>query len=83
MLTVTPRVACVCVGGWVGGYMCLCLYVTLHHKMSRNVPDSHFPVFIFSESEFYTINNGLVAELHVSEHGGTTFGTFEKTCFRC
>ena len=24
--------------------------VTLHHKMSRNVPDGHFHVFIFSES---------------------------------
>ena len=31
-------------------------YVTFHHEMSRNVPDSHFHVFIFSESEFCAIN---------------------------
>ena len=49
------------------------LYVTFHHKMSRNVPHGHFHVFIFSESKFYAIYNGenhfqirgLVAELHV------------------
>ena len=68
-------------------------YVTLHHEMSRNVPDGHFYVFfnIFSEIEFYAIYNGenhfeimgLVAELHVFEYGGTTFGAFEKTCFKC
>ena len=29
--------------------------VTLHHEMSRNVPDGHFHVFIFSESKFYVI----------------------------
>ena len=47
--------------------------VSLRHKMSRNVPDGHFHVFFFSESEFYAIYNGenhfqirgLVAELHV------------------
>ena len=41
-------------------------------------------MFIFSESKFYAIYNGenhfqirwLVAELHVFEYGGTTFGTF-------
>ena len=32
--------------------------VTLHHKMSRNVPDGHFHVFISSESKFYAIYNG-------------------------
>ena len=69
-------------------------YVTLHHEMSNNVPDDHFHVFffiIFSESKLYAIYNGenhfqirgLVAELHVFEHDGTTFGTFEKTCFKC
>ena len=65
--------------------------VTLHHEMSRNVLDGHFHVFIFSESKLYAICNGenyfqirgLVAKLHVFEHGGTTFGTFEKTCFKC
>ena len=64
--------------------------VTLHRKMSRNVPDGHFCVFIFSESTFYANYNGEihfqireVAELHVFEKGGTTFGTFEKTCFKC
>ena len=66
-------------------------YMTLHHEMSRNVPDAHFHVFIFSGSKFCAIYNGenhfqirgLVAELHVFEYGGTTFGTFEKTCFKC
>ena len=29
------------------------IYVTLHHKMSRNLPDDHFHVFIFSEGKFY------------------------------
>ena len=36
-------------------------YVTLHHEMSRDVPDGHFLcVFflIFSESKFYAIYNG-------------------------
>ena len=59
--------------------------------MSRNVPDSHFHVFVFSESKFYAVYNGekrfqirgLVAELYVFEHGGTTFSTVEKTCFKC
>ena len=67
------------------------LYVTLHHEMSRNVPDGRFYVFIFSESKFYAIYNGeihfqirgLVAELHVFEYDGKTFGTFGKTCFKC
>ena len=47
--------------------------MTLHLEMSCNVPDGHFHVFIFSESNFYAIYNGenhfqirgLVAELHV------------------
>ena len=55
------------------------------------MPDGHFHVALFSESKFYAIYNGknhfqirgLVAELHVFEYGGTTFGTFEKTCFKC
>ena len=55
------------------------------------MPDGHFHVFIFSENKFYAIYNSenhfqireLVAELHAFEYGGTTFGTFEKTCFRC
>ena len=34
------------------------LYVTLQHEMSRNVPDGHFYVFIFSESKFNAIYNG-------------------------
>ena len=63
----------------------------LHHEMSRNVLDGHFHVFIFYESKFYAIYNGenhfqirgLVAELHVFEHSGTTFGTFGKTSFKC
>ena len=67
------------------------IYVTLHHEMSRNVPDGHFHVFIFSESKIDAIYNGenyfqirgLVANLHAFEYGGTTFGTFEKTCFKC
>ena len=50
------------------------VYVTLHHEMSRFVPDGHFHVSIFYESKFYAIYNGenhfqirgLVAELHVS-----------------
>ena len=54
--------------------------MTLHHEMSRNVPDGHFHVLIFSESKFYAIYNGenhfqirrLVAELHVFEYDGTT-----------
>ena len=67
------------------------VFVTLHHEMSRNVPDGHFHVFKFSESKFYTIYNGenhfkvrgLLAELHVFGYCGTAFGTFEKTCFKC
>ena len=67
------------------------LYVTLHHEMSRNVPDGHFHLFIFSESKFYALYNGenhfqirgLVAELHVFKHGGMTSGTFGKICFKC
>ena len=55
------------------------------------MPDDHFHVFIFSESKFYAVYGcenhfqirGLVAELHVFEYGGTTFGTFGKTCFKC
>ena len=62
-------------------------FVTIHHEMSRNVPDGHFHVLIFSESKFYAIYNGenhfwirgLVAVLHVFEYGGTTFRTFQKT----
>ena len=62
--------------------------MTLHHEMSRNVPDGHSHVCIFSESKFYVICigenyfqiRGLVAELHVFEYGGTTFRTFGKTC---
>ena len=65
--------------------------MTLHHEMSRNVPDVRFGVFIFSENKFCAFYNGethfqirgLVAELHAFEYGGTTFGTFEKTCFKC
>ena len=64
--------------------------VTLHHELSRNVPDGHLTV-MFSESKFYTFYNGenhfqirgLVAELHVFEYGGMTFGTFGKICFKC
>ena len=49
------------------------IYVTLHHEMSRNVPDGHFHIFIFSESKFCAFYNGenhvqirgLVAKLHV------------------
>ena len=66
----------------------LVVIVTLHNGMSLNVPDVHFHV-IFSESKLYALHNGenhfqireLVAELHVFEYGGTTYGTFEKTCF--
>ena len=58
--------------------------------MSRNVPDGHFHVFsffLFSERKFYAVYNGenhlqirgLVVELHVFEHGGTTLSTFGKT----
>ena len=54
--------------------------------MSLNVPESHFHIFIFSESKFYAIYNGenhfqvkgLVAELHVFEYGGTTVGILRK-----
>ena len=73
-------------------YIYVCVCETLHHEMSRNVPEGHFHFFyIFSESTFFAIYNGenhfqireLVAELHVFEYGGTTFGTFEKACFKC
>ena len=55
------------------------------------MPDGHFHVPIFSETKFnaiYSCENhfqirGVVAELHVFEYGGTTFDTFEKTCFKC
>ena len=55
------------------------------------MPDGHFHVFMFFESEFYAIYSGenhfqirgLVAELHVFEYGDTTFATLEKTCFKC
>ena len=65
--------------------------MTLHHEMNRNVPDGHFHVFMFSESNFYAIYNGenhfqirgLVAELHAFEYGRRTFGTFETTYFKC
>ena len=65
--------------------------MTLHHEMSCNVPDCHFHVFTLSDSKFYAIYNGenhfqirgLVTELYVFEYGGTTFGTFGKTCFKC
>ena len=67
-----------------------CQYVALHHGMSLHVPDGHFHV-IFSQSKCYALYNGenhfqsreLVAELHVFEYGDTTYGTFEKTCFKC
>ena len=32
--------------------------MTLHHEMSRNVPDGHFHVFIFSESKLYPFYTG-------------------------
>ena len=65
--------------------------MTLHHEMNRSVPDGHFRVFIFSESKLYAIYKGeshfqirgLVAKLHVFEYDGTTFGTFQKTYFKC
>ena len=65
--------------------------MTLYHEMSRNVPDGHFHVFIFSVSKFFAMYNGeshfqireRVAELYVFEHGSTTFGTFGKNCYNC
>ena len=50
-----------------------------------------FSFFILPESKVFAIYygenhfqiRGLVAELHVFEHGATIFGTFEKTCFKC
>ena len=50
-----------------------------------------FTFFVFSESKIDSIYNvenyfqirGLVAEIHAFEYGGTTIGTFEKTCFKC
>ena len=55
------------------------------------MPDGHFHAFIFSESKFYAFCNGenhfqtrgQVAEQHVFEYGGRTFGTFGKTCSKC
>ena len=55
------------------------------------MPVGHFHVFILSEKNLYALCNGeshfqiriLVAELHVFEYGGTTYSTFEKTCFKC
>ena len=41
-------------------------FVTLHHEMSRNVPDGHFDVFIFSSSKFCAIYNG---ENHIQIRG--------------
>ena len=59
------------------------IFVTLHHEMSRNVPDGNFHVFIFSVSKFYAIYNGENHfQVRAFEYGGTTFGTFEKTCFK-
>ena len=57
----------------------------------RNGPDSHYHVFMLSESKFYAIYNGektfsnhrTRGQLHVFEYGGTTFGTFGKNCFKC
>ena len=77
--------------------LCALTFVTLHHEMSRNVPDGHFQVFIFSESfrnsesTFYAFYNGenhfqirgLVAELHVFEYGGMALNTFGKTGCKC
>ena len=53
---------------------------------SLNVPDGHFLDFIFSVSKFYALYNGenhfqmreLLAELHVFEYGGTTYGTLKN-----
>ena len=67
------------------------IIVTLYHEMNHNVPDGRFLVSVFSENKFYAIYNGenhfqirgLVAELHAFEYGGTIFGTFEKTYFKC
>ena len=50
-----------------------------------------FMFFVFSESKFYPLSNGekqfqiskLVAKVYVFEYGGMTYGTFEKTCFKC
>ena len=47
-----------------------------------------FVYFLKVNSAIYNGENhfqirGPVAELHVFEYGGTTFGTFEKTCFKC
>ena len=55
------------------------------------MPHGNFHVFIFSKSKFYALYNGenhfqireIVTELHAFEYGGATFGTFEKTCFKC
>ena len=74
---------CVYVSDWI--------FVTLHHEMSRNVPDGHFHVFTFSESKFYAFYNDenhfqireLVANLHVFEYGGTPLGAFGETCSKC
>ena len=56
------------------------------------MPDGHFYFFIFSESKLYAVYicgthfkiKGLMAELHVFiKYGGTTFGTFGKSWFKC
>ena len=55
------------------------------------MPDGNFHVFKLSESKFVATYNGenhfqirgLAAELHAFEYGRMTFGTFEKTCFKC
>ena len=55
-------------------------------RMSRNVPDGHFHVVIFSENKFYAFYNDenyfqireLVVELHVFEYGGMTFSILRK-----
>ena len=63
------------------------IFVTFHHEMSRNVPDGHFHVLYILKvnSMLFTMvkTRGLVAELQVFECGGTTLGTYEKTCFKC
>ena len=67
------------------------ILVTLHHEMSRNVPDGRFRVFTFSDSKLYAAlqwrkpfsNQGTSGRAtFFFSHGGTTFGTFGKTCFK-
>ena len=66
--------------------------VTIHHKMSRKVPDFHVHLFKFSECVFDAIYIGethfqiraLMAELAtIFDYGGTTLGSLRKTCFKC